>query len=219
MLVYGDGNVIFEGSARGFEIVYKGAIKITESPDNLFISGNKKKIVGVMMADEDIPNKLFSYEGNFRILLCNMIQNNEMVKTEVKLQGVDFWQLDGQKWEDDGTKWGTSNKTFLVGAVQRFNKHDIVVNNNIRTQYDGQYNYSNGDPVLANTLIHIHNDGKAMTGGTHNEDSVEIYASKVDPARIQRVIKRSRQTTANYTTPAPTSTSGGSGGSGGGGGY
>ena len=42
-----------------------------------------------------------------------------------------YWELDREKWEDDGSLWGTRDGTYLIGSKQRFNKHSIVVNNNI----------------------------------------------------------------------------------------
>ena len=214
MLTYGNGEVLFDGAAQGFELKYKGTITITNSPDNLFISANKKKIVGVMLDGSDMPSELFNYEGELRILSCKVVQGNQLNRSRIILQGVDYWELDSEKWEDDNSLWGTRNGTYLVGRKQRYNKHNIVVNNNIKTQFDGQYTYGDGTPVPANELIHIHADGVAMTGGVHTEDSVQIYAPKTDMKRLNRIVRQTRQTT--YSTPT---TSSGSGGSSGGGGY
>ena len=102
-----------------------------------------------------------------------------------------------------------------MGSKQRFNKHSVVVNNNIRTQYEGQYEYSDGTPVPANMLIHIHADGVAMTGGVHTEDSVQIYPSKDRRPITKQQISQIRQATTTTTTASVTS----GGSSGGGGGY
>jgi hypothetical protein len=99
--------------------------------------------------------------------------------------------------------WGTRNGTYLVGRKQRFNKHSIVVNNNIKTQYDGQFLYGDGSPVPANELIHIHADGVTMTGGIHTEDSVLLKDSI--SSKDSQATKQIRQTTT------PTSGSGGGG--------
>ena len=214
MLTYGNGEVLFDGVAQGFELKYKGTITITNSPDNLFISANKKKIVGVMLDGSDMPSELFNYEGELRMLSCKVVQGNQLNRSRIILQGVDYWELDSGKWEDDNSLWGTRNGTYLVGRKQRYNKHNIVVNNNIKTQFDGQYTYGDGTPVPANELIHIHADGVAMTGGVHTEDSVQIYAPKTDMKRLNRIVRQTRQTT--YFTPT---TSSGSGSSSGGGGY
>ena len=203
MITYGNGEVLFDGSAKGFEMRYKGSITITDSPDNLFLSANKNKIVGVMLDGSDMPQELFNYVGEFRVLSCKSVQGNTLEREIITLQGVDYWELDYEKWEDDGSEWGTRNGTYLVGSEQRFNKHSIVVNNNIKTQTEGQYQYKDGSPVPANELIHIHADGVTMTGGVHTKDSVQIYPPKDRKPITRGQISQIRQATT---------TSGGGGG-------
>ena len=203
MITYGNGEVLFDGSAKGFEMRYKGSITITDSPDNLFLSANKNKIVGVMLDGSDMPQELFNYVGEFRVLSCKSVQGNTLEREIITLQGVDYWELDYEKWEDDGSEWGTRNGTYLVGSEQRFNKHSIVVNNNIKTQTEGQYQYKDGSPVPANELIHIHADGVTMTGGVHTKDSVQIYPPKDRKSITRQQISQIRQATT---------TSGGGGG-------
>ena len=209
MITYGNGEVLFDGSSQGFEMRYKGTIRITNSPDNLLLSANKNRIIGVMLDGTDMPQELFNYVGEFRVLSCKTVQGNVMERERITLQGVDYWELDREKWEDDGSLWGTRGGTYLVGVKQRFNKKRIVVNNNIRTQSEGQYKYKDGTPVPANELIHIHSDGTAMTGGVHTKDSVNISPPKDRKGITRRQISQIRRATT------PTTYSGG--GSGGGG--
>ena len=70
MITYGNGQVLFDGDSQGFEMRYRGAIRITNSPDNLFLSASENKIIGVMLDGTDMPQELFSYEGTFRIVSC-----------------------------------------------------------------------------------------------------------------------------------------------------
>ena len=216
MITYGNGEVLFDGAAKGFEMRYKGTITITDSPDNLFLSANQRKIIGIMLDSSDMPQELFKYMGEFRVLSCKTAQNNTMEIESINLQGVDYWELDNEAWENDESLWGTRGGTYLIGSMQRFNKHSIVVNNNIRTQSEGQYKYKDGSPVPANELIHIHADGVAMTGGVHTEDSVQIYYPKAKQQITKRQISQIRQATTTYSSPSSGS---GGGSSGGGGGY
>ena len=197
MITYGNGEVLFDGSAKGFEMRYKGTIRITSSPDNLFLSANKNKIIGVMLDGTDMPQELFNYVGEFRVLSCKTAQGGAMERERITLQGVDYWELDNEKWEDDGSLWGTRDGTYLIGSRQRFNKSRIVVNNNIKTQSEGQYEYSDGTPVPANELIHIMNDGTAMTNGVHTEDSVNIYPPKDRKPITKRQISQIRRATSS----------------------
>ena len=206
MITYGNGEVLFDGSAKGFEVGYRGAIRITNSPDNLLLSASKNKIIGIMLDGTDMPQELFNYVGELRVLSCKSAQGGAMERERITLQGVDYWELDREKWEDDGSLWGTRGGTYLSGRQQMYNRHSIVVNNNIRTQFEGQYNYKDGTPVLANELIHIHADGVTMSGGVHTEDSVQIYPPKDRKPITKQQISQIRQAT--------TSTSGGGGGGG-----
>ena len=203
MITYGNGEVLFDGSSQGFELRYKGSIRITKSPDNLFLSANKNKIVGVMLDGTDMPQELFNYVGEFRVMSCKSAQSGSMERERITLQGVDYWELDNEKWEDDGSLWGTRNGTYLIGKKQRYNKHSIVVNNNIKTKSEGEYLYEDGTPVGANELIHIHSDGVAMSGGTHTKDSVQIHPPKGDIPITKKQVSQIRQAVA---------TSGGRGG-------
>ena len=173
MITYGNGEVLFDGSSQGFEMRYKGTIRITNSPDNLLLSANKNRIIGVMLDGTDMPQELFNYVGEFRVLSCKSVQGEVMERERITLQGVDYWELDREKWEDDGSLWGTRNGTYLVGRKQRFNKKSIVVNNNI--QSNGKFQYADGTPLSINDLIHIMNDGTVMSGGVHTKDSEYIY--------------------------------------------
>lgn len=214
MITYGNGEVLFDGDAKAFEVKYRGEIRITKSPDNLLLSASKNKIIGVMLDGTDMPNELFSYMGELRIISCKSVQGDAMERERVFLQGVDYWELDSEKWEDDGSLWGTRNGTYLVGSRQRFDKHSIVVNNNIKTRRDGEYEYKDGSPVPANELIHIYADSIAMTGGIHTKDSVQIYQPKGKKGITRMQISRIKRATA---TPSRPSTGGGSSLSGGGG--
>ena len=211
MITYGNGEVLFDGASQGFDLRYKGSIRITNSPDNLLLSASKNKIIGIMLDGTDMPQELFNYVGEFRVISCKTVQGNVLERERITLQGVDYWELDSEKWEDDGSLWGTRNGTYLIGAKQRYNKTKIVVNNNIKTQSEGEFVYGDDSPVPANELIHLMNDGTAMTGGVHTKDSVNIYPPKDRKPITRRQISQIRRATT------PTTYSGGS--SGGGGGY
>mgnify|MGYP003646703350 CR=1 FL=1 len=178
MITYGNGEVLFDGYAKSFEMRYRGSISITNSPDNLFLVARQRKIIGIMLDGSYMPQELFNYIGEFRVLSCESTQGDYMEEQQITLQGVDYWQLDKEKWEDDGSLWGTRNGTYLVGDRQFYDNKSIVVNNNIKTQFEGQYQYRDGSPVPANELIHIMNDRTAMTGGVHTKSSVNIYPPK-----------------------------------------
>ena len=219
-ITYGDGSLILDGAGKGFEIIYKGVIRITNSPDNVFISANKNKIVGFTLDGSNLPSELFDYLGDLRLLSCKVVTPSlDYESPSISLIGVDYWGLDREKWEDDASSWGTSGKTYLVGEKQRYNRHSIAVNNNIKVDFDGQYVFEDGSSVMKGTLIHIHSDGVAMTGGVHAEDSVTIYPPKGKKPITKKQIKEITTTEAPaMKAPVIQTTYTGGGGSGGGGG-
>ena len=218
MITYGEGKVLFDGSAKAFQIKYKGTIRITDSPDKIFIKADRNTIKGIMIDGSNMPQELFSYVGELRLLSAKA-GSNTLDRARITLQGVDYWELDQEKWEDDSSLWGTRDGTYLVGSRQRYNAHDIVVNNNLKTQYSGQFYYPDGKPVPAHQSIHIHSDGVVMSGGVHTETSVTLK-DRPD-AKTQTITQITQQpaqtTTVSTTTYSSGGTSGGSGSSGGGG--
>ena len=193
MITYGNGEVLFQGSAKGFEMRYQGTITITSSPDNLLLIANKNKIIGIMLDASDMPQELFNYIGELRILSFQSAQNNAIEIELIKIQGVDYWEVDNELWENDNSLWGTRHGTYLVGSKQRFNKKTMVVNNNIKLPSKGIYNYKDGTPVPANELIHIHSDGTAMSGGVHTEDSVQVYPiNQLSNISLMKIVRKVR---------------------------
>ena len=197
MITYGNGKVLFDGAAKGFEMRYKGSIRITSSPDNLLLSANKNKIIGVMLDGTDMPQELFNYVGELRVLSCKSVQGESMERERITLQGVDYWELDREKWEDDGSLWGTRDGTYLIGSKQRFNKKRIVVNNNI--QSNGKFQYGDGTPLSDNALIHIMNDGTPMSEGVHSKDSEYIYPYIKKPTVLSKTQYNMPDSIAPYT--------------------
>ena len=118
MITYGNGEVIGLENIQGFDIKYKGSIEIDPAQDNWIIQANKNRIIGICL-NTTSSALLFTYTGELRILSAKYIRNNEQYRSRITLQGVDYWELDREKWEDDGSLWGTRNGTYLVGSKKR----------------------------------------------------------------------------------------------------
>ena len=91
MITYGNGEVLFDGASQGFDLRYKGSIRITNSPDNLLLSASKNKIIGIMLDGTDMPQELFNYVGELRVLSCKSARSGVMERERITLQGVDYW--------------------------------------------------------------------------------------------------------------------------------
>lgn len=211
MVTYGQGEMIFDGTGSGFQIAYKGNIQITESPDNLFISANENMIIGIMLDGNNLPDILFEYIGNFKLLSFSSTNNNTLERQKINISDLGYWRLNANVWELDTGIWESKDTDYIVNKRVRYNKHSLVVNNNLKTSHVGQFTYKDESDVEAGLSIHIHSDGTTMTEGVHTENSVEIYRSKDAKSALKILpIKQTR-----ITSPV----SSGSSGSGGGGGY
>ena len=199
MIIYGAGEVFFKGNAQAFIMNYTGNVRITSSPDNLIIHANRSKIIGSMIDGKDLPEKLFEYSWNFKMGVCDTISDKERRNQNVSVIGVDYWESDNEKWEDDTSLWGTKGQTYLIGREEPYDAHNIVVNNNIKAG-SAEFYYPDMTPVPKGELIHIHSDGIAMSGGVHTEDSVLLKDS------ADTRLTRTRITT---TTTRSTNISGG----------
>jgi len=118
MITYGNGEVIGLENIQAFDIRFKGSISIDPAQDNWIIQAKKNRIVGINLNQTSQP-LLFTYQGELRILSAKYVQGEELKRARITLQGVDYWELDREKWEDDESLWGTRNGTYLVGSKQR----------------------------------------------------------------------------------------------------
>jgi len=219
MITYGEGKVLYDGTAKAFQIRYRGSIRIIDSPDKLFIKANKNTIKGIMIDGSNIPQELFTYYGEFKILSAKAGEDI-LTTCRIYLQGVDYWELDSEKWENDNSIWGTKNGTYTVFSKVKFDSHNIVVNNNLKTQYSGQFYYPDGNPVPSDQPIHIHGDGVVMSGGIHTKDSVILKDTpKAKTQTITQIAQQSVQTTTARTSTYSSSSGGSGSSSSGGGGY
>ena len=212
MITYGNGIVLIDEIGKAFQIKYNGSFKITNSDDNLFISVSDKLIIGFTLNGDNMNEELFSYEGDLRILSCKIATTNNLVHQRINLQGVDYWENYTNKFTLNRAKWDEQNGTYQIGEVKNYSRHDMVVNNNIKVETNNQYQYEDGTFVPANTLIHIHGDGVAMTGGVHSESSVTIYPSNKSLAKSSILLKPTQSTTTSTTTTTTTSSTSSGGG-------
>ena len=181
-LTYGNGEVLIDGQVQAFDIRFKGAINIINPQDNWVIGSGDNKIMGVNM-NQSNEALLFEYEGKLKILAANYVKDDSLHNMRIEVQGMGYWELDREKWEDDGSLWGTKDGTYVVGGIPKKTKS---VYKSLKT-IDDRYYYKDGTPVGIGIDIHIHNTGVVMTGPEHNADSVRIY-EKDGLKRVKTVV-------------------------------
>tara|TARA_Y100001938_G_scaffold126956_1_gene179384 strand:- start:2631 stop:3095 length:465 start_codon:yes stop_codon:yes gene_type:complete len=116
MITYGKGEVFGIEDIQAFDIVYKGKIEITPNQNDWILNANSNRILGISL-NQTSNLLLFTYIGEFKILYAKYVKNNELIYSDVTVQGVDYWELDDEKWEDDTSLWGSRGGTYSFGVA------------------------------------------------------------------------------------------------------
>ena len=144
-IMYGDGNVKFEGSAKSFSIIYKGKINIINETDGLLISANKNRIIGIMLNGQDLPELIFRYKGLFQIIIAQFTDGIENKNATINTIGIDNWEIDKTNWDDDTSFWD-DNKSLLNNKSRTYQFSGIVDKQNtvLNDKYADAKKQSNG---------------------------------------------------------------------------
>ena len=188
-LTYYDGNVYLktDGNPLAVEIDYKGLFNGESSlPNGFILTGNKGKILIIRMVDQQFPESLFSYLGEFSPKKVVLYQKD--FKLTGKIDTPDYrwaymskstnnWNLETSYWQSfRQTSTGNFDDNVPIGK----NKTNIITNN-IKS-VSGNLVTRDGKPYYGD--VHYHSAGYFMTGGTHSEDSVRLY--RKNGIRIKR---------------------------------
>ena len=123
----GKGKVNFKGSAIAFDIRYKGSIEIKNSPDNLLINANSKRIIGFMLNGENLPDELFQFVGKL-ILLNGKVSNlDESVKVYIENYETDYWMAQNIEWGSHTGIYNELSSTYSYKKVPIYNKKKEIV--------------------------------------------------------------------------------------------
>jgi hypothetical protein len=171
-VIYGNGEMLFGGQSIGFIIYYKGNIKIIEKEDNLFILAGKNKIVGMSLNGENLPQTLFRYKGKIKVSYCDIVFSDNSVRQVVaKNIYLNHYNKISTKWDFVASHWDYKSVPKRIP-----NQKNIVVNNNLKVEYDGQYIYSDRTPVSEGEDIHVYGNGVVMLGANEDYEQKErIY--------------------------------------------
>tara|TARA_Y100000310_G_C20473504_1_gene711250 strand:+ start:42 stop:737 length:696 start_codon:yes stop_codon:yes gene_type:complete len=176
-LFYGSGNCSIEGTnIRGVEIRFRGAISITDKTNSNFsLTSNNNRII-IFPVGNGFLNDLFDYVGEFKIVSVIVADNDaESVHCRVK-KVMDYSELLNSKSEDLTVKSESLSAGYIYGDStnsQTILDQPIIPNLNTSKLNINLY-YKNGKEYHG--LFHIHlKNSAAMTGGTHNESSQDLY--------------------------------------------
>tara|TARA_R100000742_G_C4275912_1_gene96644 strand:- start:314 stop:757 length:444 start_codon:yes stop_codon:yes gene_type:complete len=127
-LSYGSGEVSLDNniSIVAIQIQFKGVVKINQTlPKEFTIYNSKNKIIIYSMSLNVLPDLLFTYNGNFRILSC-IASNNKGEKIDITItnDNLGFWQKQNTTWET-GIGWESLDGNYIVGQIPVVQKKNL----------------------------------------------------------------------------------------------
>ena len=180
-------------------------------PNGFLIQEKNNRILILRMSHAQMPELLFTYEGELRILSCKITDrelNQESATPTV--EGLDYWELQNTNWEDFTQYHEDFKGTYVNGAVPiKTSIHQV----NLQTE-QGEWFLEDGTPYYGE--YHVHGNGQAMTESKHTKQSKNIFRkdAKGNISKMKKITKQTRRTPSRRTrTPYS------GGGSSGGGGY
>ena len=181
-IIYGNNEVLFDGESNSFCLFYKGGISIIGKDDNIFIIAGKNKIIGITLDKSSLPESLFKYTGTMNISHGDFLIENEF-------RPIGAINIYDERWFKNGSNWESINNTWEHMTNPEYKNipysEYMVVNNNLSTEYDGQYVYSNKEKVPKDEPIHIYANGRAMTGGVKNIKSRDIFDHNIAGRKLK----------------------------------
>ena len=187
-LYYGNGSCTIEGSARGVEIRYRGAIEIEDKTSDSFVIAHQNNGIMVFPIGEGTLNDLFDYVGEFKILSVIVADNNgEKVPTTIH-RVMDYTELLNTNSEDMTTKSEDLSSTYVSGRkVSKTSLKQLYINNQHTSGHDGELYLEDG--TLYKGSFHIHlADSAAMTEKEHTEDSQDLYFTDGKPTKNPKLV-------------------------------
>ena len=187
-LYYGNGSCTIEGSARGVEIRYRGAIEIEDKTSDSFVIAHQNNGIVIFPIGEGTLNDLFDYTGEFKILSVIVADNNAEKAPTTIHRVMDYTELLNTKSEDMTTKSEDLSSTYVSGSkVAKTLLKQPYINNQHTSGHDGELFLENG--LLWQGSFHIHlADNTAMTGNEHTGESQDLYFSNGKPTKNPNLV-------------------------------
>ena len=170
------------------EIAYSGKMYAeSQLPSDWILRANKTRIICISLNRNSVPELLFKYTGKVRILGGTVTDESlQTYPISVKVRDIDYWErvtglfnLERQNWENLGSTHLTERGLL---ATQ-------IIRNALQT-YGDEFFFADGMPYSG--AYHEHQDGQAMTGEKHTEESEMIYR-KDSKGQIYNPRKKSKK--------------------------
>tara|TARA_R100000808_G_scaffold24997_1_gene60305 strand:- start:1102 stop:1707 length:606 start_codon:yes stop_codon:yes gene_type:complete len=189
----GDVSLNVDGNPLAVEILYRGVFEGESKLPNGFLStGNKGRIIIIRMTQQQFPESLFSYRGEFSPKRITVYKENFKLvgkidvpsyKWQHQTKTTNTWNSESSNWQNyyeqnPNNLWQTDAEAIKRKADGGFTE---IITNNIKS-VSGNLVTKDGEPYYGD--VHFHSGGYFMTGATHSEESVRLY--RKNRIRIRR---------------------------------
>lgn len=182
---YGNGVCTIEGSdIMGIEINYSGNITIDDkTSDSFALMAGINKIL-IFPVGKGTLNELFDYNGELKIISVIAIDNNtDKVPTTIH-RVMDYSELLGNaedltvNSEDLNSTHSYGKKPSKTSLVQK------IIPNLSTSTFGGTLYLESGEVYNGYFHIHLEDNGAAMTGSEHNDDSQDLYIKQMKDGEV-----------------------------------
>ena len=206
-IYYGNGEIRINYSEDilGFDIRLKGTYDIESyQSENFYISYNNDRLIGVGLGSVLGKKPFLNYTGNLEVLECKAITSDmKSVNIIPKIVRLDKFEAIRDGFDGSNTSFEDMDNVGIVGEIPRATKVKIVTEN-LHTK-GGQFNLNQVD---YKGYYHLHQDGVAMTGKSHNESS-EVLDRIEKEGTIRRINNTLREIRRPSTSRDISSSTGG----------
>ena len=197
-IYYGNGKIRINYSEDilGFDIRLKGTYDIeSHQSENFYISYNNDRLIGVGLGSVLGGKPFLNYTGHLEVLECKIITSDmKSVNIIPKIVRLDKFEAIRDDFDGSNTNFEDMNNVGIVGEIPRVTKVKIATEN-LYTK-GGQFNL-NGTEYKG--YYHLHQDGVAMTGKSHNESSevLDRISKEKTTKRINNTLREIRRTSTS----------------------
>ena len=205
---YGDGEVRLDAktiNVRAFDIRYKGTMTAeSELPSSWTMINRNNRLIGFSLGDFQ-PELLFTYEGDIRIISCDIADLENMYSVFPSRVRLDYWQDSHTKLEDFTQFPEDAKETINRG---RLPKNTTLKQINLQTE-QGEWFFEDGTPYSGE--YHTHGNGTSMTGSKHTKESKNIFRKDAKGNIFKLTTGQPRTARTARTARTTTRTTGGGG--------
>lgn len=152
------------------DILFSGSLHAESMlPDSWTLLSSSNRIICINFGTST-PFEILSYTGNLTIKNASIYDaESNLHKPTIVFRGNDYWELTRETFDTSTSFY----ENFSSEITKKSNIKGVsIIKNNLMSKND-EFFYKDGSPYYGE--YHMHQDGQAMTGASHERSSVNIY--------------------------------------------